>query len=61
MKNKKITYVEPADYFPENIRKKHKIGEYAEVKETGGEDVLANDKEVETDGTNWNWQGRFSQ
>ena len=25
----KITYVEPADYFPEDIRKKHGLGEYA--------------------------------
>ena len=25
-----IKYSEPADYFPESIRKKHKIGEYAE-------------------------------
>ena len=26
---KKITYVEPADYFPKSIRKKYKFGEYA--------------------------------
>ena len=26
---KKIGYVEPADYFPKELRKKHKIGEYA--------------------------------
>lgn len=25
-----IRYSEPADYFPKSIRKKHKIGEYAE-------------------------------
>jgi hypothetical protein len=28
----KIKYTEPAGYFPESIRKKHKIGEYAEEK-----------------------------
>ena len=27
---KTIGYVEPADYFPKSLRKKHKIGEYAE-------------------------------
>lgn len=27
---KKITYSEPADYFPKEIRKSCKIGEYAE-------------------------------
>lgn len=26
---KKMSYVEPADYFPKELRKKHKIGEYA--------------------------------
>ena len=30
---KKIKYTEPADYFPKEIRKKCKIGEYAEKKE----------------------------
>ena len=33
MANKKITYAEPTGYFPESIRKKHGLGEYAE-KET---------------------------
>ena len=28
---KKIVYVEPADYFPKEIRKKYKLGEYAET------------------------------
>lgn len=28
----KIKYSEPSSYFPEHIRKKHKIGEYAETK-----------------------------
>ena len=31
-KQKTIKYVEPASYFPEEIRKKHKLGEYAEPK-----------------------------
>ena len=30
MRKVKITYVEPADYFPKEIRKKYKLGEYAE-------------------------------
>lgn len=30
MANVKTTYVEPADYFPKEIRKKWKLGEYAE-------------------------------
>jgi len=29
MKKDKIKYVEPADYFPKEIRKKCRIGEYA--------------------------------
>lgn len=29
MKKEKLVYVEPADYFPEDIRKKHGLGEYA--------------------------------
>lgn len=29
-KTPKIAYVEPADYFPEEIRKKYKLGKYAE-------------------------------
>lgn len=28
--NKKIVYSEPTDYFPEEIRKNHKLGEYSE-------------------------------
>ena len=32
MKNKNIVYVEPADYFPKSIRKKCKLGEYAQPK-----------------------------
>ena len=30
MANVKTTYVESADYFPKDIRKKFKLGEYAE-------------------------------
>lgn len=33
MKEKTIKYVEPAGYFPRNIRKKCKIGEYANTKQ----------------------------
>lgn len=35
MKDKKIkvVYAEPADYFPKEIRKKYKLGEFAEPKE----------------------------
>lgn len=29
---KTVKYSEPSNYFPESVRKKHKIGEYAEVK-----------------------------
>ena len=28
---KKVVYVEPADYFPKELRKKYKLGEYAET------------------------------
>jgi hypothetical protein len=30
---KKIVYAEPADYFPKELRKKYKLGEYAEPQE----------------------------
>lgn len=30
MKERKISYSEPDDYFPKDIRKKMKIGEFAE-------------------------------
>ena len=32
-KNPQITYLEPAEYFPEELRKKYKLGEYAESEE----------------------------
>ena len=28
----KVVYVEPADYFPKELRKKYKLGEFAEEK-----------------------------
>jgi hypothetical protein len=28
---KKVWYVEPADYFPKELRKKYKLGEYSEM------------------------------
>ncbi|MBO4413572.1 MAG: hypothetical protein J5830_02580 [Clostridia bacterium] len=34
MKKVKAIYVEPADYFPKEIRKEFKLGEYAEEEET---------------------------
>ena len=30
---KKVVYVEPADYIPKDLRKKYKLGEYAEPQE----------------------------
>lgn len=30
MNNKKIKYVEPADYFPKEIREKYGLGEFAD-------------------------------
>ena len=35
----KIVYAEPADYFPEEIRKKYKLGEFAEEKTVLGRNV----------------------
>ena len=36
---KKVVYVEPADYFPIELRKKYKLGEFAEEKAEGIENV----------------------
>ena len=33
MTEKEIKYSEPADYFPKEIRKKYRLGEYAEKEE----------------------------
>ena len=30
---KKVVYVEPADYIPKDLRKKYKLGEYAEMQD----------------------------
>ncbi len=32
-KRRELLYVEPIDYFPKSIRKKYKMGEYAEKSE----------------------------
>ena len=39
MKNK-IVYAEPQDYFPEEIRKKYKLGEHSESVEEKAEGVV---------------------
>lgn len=31
MEKEKIKYVEPSDYFPKAIRRKYKLGEYADL------------------------------
>lgn len=36
MAKRKLAYAEPADYFPEEIRKKYGLGEYADE---GSEDI----------------------
>lgn len=33
-RTKKVTYSEPMDYFPKELRKKHKLGEFAETKDS---------------------------
>lgn len=42
MNKDSIKYVEPADYFPKHLRKKHKLGEYAET--TQNSDAELEDK-----------------
>ena len=45
---KGIVYIEPADYFPEELRKKYNIGEYAEEEETEEQNaVLMSKNEIE--------------
>lgn len=34
---KKIVYSEPSDYFPEEIRKEYKLGEFSEKKDKNNE------------------------
>ena len=43
---KKVVYVEPADYIPKDLRKKYKLGEYAE---TGDKEISEETMDVETD------------
>ena len=35
---KKVAYIEPDDYFPKKLRKKYKLGEYAE--DCGGNEFV---------------------
>lgn len=44
MTDKKIKYVEPADYFPKSLRKKYKLGEYAEPKKDTKKETDKKDK-----------------
>lgn len=48
--NKKIVYSEPTDYFPEEIQKKYKIGEYSEdmLEDCGGIEPIPMIDETET-------------
>ena len=45
---KKIGHAEPADYFPKEIRKKYKLGEYAEknIETTGNALKTAENEEA---------------
>ena len=43
---KKVVYVEPADYIPKDMRKKYKLGEYAE---TGDKKISEETMDVEAD------------
>ena len=44
---KKVVYVEPADYFPKDLRKKYKLGEFAETAEKEIVDDKTMDVEVD--------------
>ena len=44
-KDKKIEYVEPTDYIPEEIRKKYKVGEYAEDN-VGSKELYVSERQV---------------
>lgn len=53
-KKKKIVYSEPLDYFPEETRKKHKLGEYADedtLEDCGGIQPLPMIEEIERQGS----------
>ena len=43
---KKVVYVEPADYIPKDLRKKYKLGEYAEA---GDKKISEETMDVEAD------------
>ncbi len=45
-KPKKIVYSEPVDYFPKEIRKKYKLGEFAESEEKAKKKTTAKKKTV---------------
>ena len=42
---KKVVYVEPADYFPKELRKKYKLGEYADTNVEVGINVIVETKD----------------
>ena len=44
---KKIVYVEPADYFPKEIRQKYKLGEYAETNEEAEKTPVVEKKDAD--------------
>ena len=44
---KKVVYVEPADYIPKDLRKKYKLGEYAEKEDNEIPNKQAMDIEVD--------------
>ena len=44
METKKVLYIEPEDYIPKDLRKKYKLGEYAE--ETPKKDEKKTTKET---------------
>ena len=44
---KKVVYVEPADYIPKDLRKKYKLGEYAETEEKGTSEDKTMDVEID--------------
>ena len=45
MKNKKIEYVEPAEYFPKSLRKEYGLGEYYSLDKKESNNNFTNDKE----------------
>lgn len=42
----RLTYVEPEDYIPEDLRKKYKLGEYAEEEEPTEEEKEQANNEI---------------